>query len=345
MTTRTWRLGVALGVLLGLAVLVPGQAQYPYPPGPPPPYPYWGQGGYGPGNVLNGNANVMDASGSLMVQQEQARILREKAQQAKLTTKKATLDWKNYERANTPSLTEEQERSKNLLLRRMLSVPSDAEITTGKAFNVIMPFLQYLSANGIQGPPVFLNPAQLKDINVTVGSASSVGALKDPGPLRWPLSLLGPAQKKLDSQVSTLTAQARKGDVDPALYAKVKAGIEGLHKELNSKYFKGETVDVGAWVSGKRFLESLAKSVGALSRPDASRFLKGDYAAKGRTVDELVANMMSKGLRFAAATPGQEAAYYALYSAFTTYAAAAQNSSGFRVQVPPSRMPASVPGP
>ena len=342
MTARTWLAGAALGCFLGLAIVLPGRAQYPYPPRP---YPYWGQGGFGPGNVLNGNANVINAQGNLMLQQEQARNDREKANQAKLQTKKATLDWKNYERAHTWTLTDEMERNKSLLLRRMLTTPADAEITSGLAFNTIMPYLQQLAAKGIQGPPVHLNPYQLKGINVTVGNGASVGALKDPGPLRWPLSLRGPAQQKVDGQVTALVAQARKGDVDPALYAQVKSGIEGLKQNLKDKYIKESGVDVGAWVSGKRFLEDLDKNVRALGQPEAARFLNGAYAAKGRTVDELVANMTSNGLRFAPATDGQEQAYYALYSAITTYAAGAQSGSGFRVQVPPSQLPKGIPAP
>src|ERR1700704_3752349 len=62
-----------------------GQAQYPYPP---PPYNYYYSPGGWRGNALTGAANVVSATGDLYVQQEQARIQREKANQAKLDTKR-----------------------------------------------------------------------------------------------------------------------------------------------------------------------------------------------------------------------------------------------------------------
>src|SRR6516164_1520848 len=80
---------------------------YPYGPGVPPPpggpttvvapgygfFPY--AGGY-----WNGQAAMLDAYGNLGVSQEQARIMREQANQAKLDTKKKTIDFMGYERAN-----------------------------------------------------------------------------------------------------------------------------------------------------------------------------------------------------------------------------------------------------
>jgi hypothetical protein len=342
MSAITRRFGVGLGIVLGLATLTPGRAQWPAPY----PYPAPWSGGFGPGNVLNGQANVIGAQGDLMLQQEQARIDREKANQAKIQTKKQTLDWKNYERANTWTFTDEQDRNKSLLLRRMLSSPSDAEITSGRSLNVIMPYLHQLAAQGVQGPPVPLFPALMKDVNVTVGSAPSVGLLRSPGPLQWPLSLQGPAQEKLDGQVTALVAQGRAGKVDPALFTEVQKGITSLRQDLNNKYVTTSGVDVGAWVSGRNFLDELATSVRAVGRPGASQFLNNNVAAQGRTVDELVMNMTSNGLRFAPATVGREAAYFALQSAFTTFAAGAQNGSGFRMQVPPSQLSKAVaPGP
>src|SRR5262245_37907121 len=82
MTPRTRRLA-AIGLLLTLTVIPAAHGQYP--PG------YWGGGGYYPGVVggaLQGSADVINAYGNLGQQNEQARIMREQANQAKLDTKK-----------------------------------------------------------------------------------------------------------------------------------------------------------------------------------------------------------------------------------------------------------------
>ena len=44
-----------------------------------------------------------------------------------------------------------------------------------------------------------------------------------------------------------------------------------------------------------------------------------DFVGKGKTVQDLVDYMVQKGLRFAPAVSGDEAAYQALYSALQAY--------------------------
>ena len=77
-------------------------------------------------------------------------------------------------------------------------------------------------------------------------------------------------------------------------------------KDDLKKQFYAEEIDCTAYLTGKRFLESLEGSVNRLQQPGASRFLSGQYAARGRTVQELVRNMARQGLRFAPASPGNE---------------------------------------
>src|SRR5262249_36727935 len=70
---------------------------------------------FGPiGNQLMGQAAVISASGDLITAQEQARILREQANQAKLDTRKQAFDLMLYERAMTPTFTEEMNRKESM---------------------------------------------------------------------------------------------------------------------------------------------------------------------------------------------------------------------------------------
>src|SRR5262245_35124475 len=79
----------------------PGYQGYPgyYPPGPyiPPSAGYW-----------YGSAAALDAYGQLGLSQEQARILREQANQAKLDTRVKAVDVTAYERANKYWYSDEQ---------------------------------------------------------------------------------------------------------------------------------------------------------------------------------------------------------------------------------------------
>src|SRR5262245_58809019 len=112
--TRSTGLLTAI-LLVGHWAATPAHAQYVYPgpgyggaPGPgygPPGYPGSGYypppyGGYYPGGYWYGQAAVLDAYSNLGVSQEQARVVREQANQAKLDTKVKAIDVAAYERAN-----------------------------------------------------------------------------------------------------------------------------------------------------------------------------------------------------------------------------------------------------
>jgi hypothetical protein len=328
--------------LIGLFVLV-GSLGAQYPPPPNPYYPVGYGSGFGPGNTLNGQANVIDATGKLFIDQEQARITREQANQAKIDTKRKTFDEMMYEKANTPTFTEDQEKVDMMIVRRIINKPLEAEVTSGYAQNILLPYLDKLLRVGIQGPTIPLDQAMLSQINVTSGSANAgnignIGLLKNGGKLDWPLGLRGPTQKKLDPLFPKLVASAAKGDLDADLYFKVNKGVTALQDELTQK-FRKEQIDGGLYLEGKRFMESLDSSMKMLRSPTASKFLTGAYRAEGRTVPELVYNMTSKGLRFAPATPGDNAPYFGLQSALVGFAAGAESNHGFRATYDPFVQP------
>jgi hypothetical protein len=320
-------------LLLASAAASTARAQY-YPPNPG----YGGYGGYYPGRVggaLYGSAAVMDSYSNQMLSQERARILREQANQAKLDTKRKAFDERAYERANTPSWTQEQAKIQEQILNRILTNATGKEITDGKAQNTILPYLQGLANRGIMGPPVALDQNQLQQINVTGGNNdASVGMLKEVDHLEWPLVLRGPTQEKLAGQLIAATDAAAKNKLTLAQFREVSNGVNQIKDELK-KQFYAEEIDGTMYLTGKRFLEKLEASVNQLQQPGASKFLSGTFAAKGRTVPELVQTMSNQGLRFAPANPGGEPAYFALYNAMVSYSAGAENASGFRVQSAP----------
>lgn len=306
----------------------PAQAQY-YPYYNPYYSPYWGAGG-----AMMGAANVISSQGELLTQREQARVLREKANQEKVVTKRKAFDEAMYEKANTPSFSEEMEKTKGLQVRRIMNDPTEAEITSGKAHNMLLPMLLALTHQGIQGPPVSINPSLLQQVNVTVGTDGNVGMLKNGGRLDWPLPLRGPTQKKLDAILPQAVSASAQGTLDSQVYNQVKGGVSSLHQELSSK-FRKEQIDGGEYLEGKRFLEKLDSAVKMLGKAYASKLLDGSYAARGNNVQELVASMSQQGLQFAPSTPGGEPAYHSLFNSMVAYAHGAQTSTGFQARFGP----------
>jgi hypothetical protein len=314
--------------LLALAWQTPSlQAQW---------YPYWpDQGGFGPGNVLRGTATVMDAQGNLMLQQEQARIVREQALQSKLDTKRKTLDWLNYEREHTWTFTQEQQRVGDLRIQRLLQNAREGEIVSGSAMNTLLPFMQSLVVRGIHGPPVYLDPQMLKQINVTgAGTGNNAGVLRNGANLSWPIALRGPAQKTFEKQLSKAITDATQGNLELSQFRQLSKEVDAM-QESAKKAWLGEQIDSAMYLDSKRFLSSLRDGMAVLTQPNAASYLTGGVAATGATVAELVSNMSQNGLRFGPATPGSEPAYFGLYNALVAFAAGNDSDNGFRVRSAP----------
>ncbi len=331
-----------LAAALAGALAGPAAAQNPYYPNPYYP-PYWGPGS-GPGNTLAGGAQVIDATGDLYVQQEKARIERQKYYQEKIATKKMAFDEAAYEKANTPKFTEEQEKVLVQQVRRVMNQPAPVEITRGDTLNLMLPWLRMCSEMGPPGPPIQLSPAVLKQINVSPGSGGTeatqgkapagAGVLKNGGKVAWPLMLRGPTQKKVDQLLPAAVKAAADGTLEPTQYTQLTTNVLNLQEEWRKKYHK-EQIDGGTFLKGKHFLDDLQASLKILQDPNAAKFLDGSYAARGHNVQELVENMAAQGLQFAPATPGTESAYYSLHNAFVAYARAAQPSGGFQTMLGP----------
>ncbi len=63
-------------------------------------------------------------------------------------------------------------------------------------------------------------------------------------------------------------------------------------------------------------------------------FNDGKWSPKGKTVDILIHDISTKGLKFAPAVPGDEAAYTALYRALRDYDASMVQFVGATAPVP-----------
>lgn len=280
------------------------------------------------GGALMGASQVMQAANQGTLTNEQARIERQKYYQEKIHTKKMAFDQMQYEKANTPSYTEDQEVLNSKKLRRLMGQPNPYELARGDTLNAMLNPLRSLSAAGGQGPPQPLNPAILRQINVAPTDGSGVGVLRNGGKISWPLACRGETQKKLDRLIPAAISATVNGSLQPEQYSAITSGIITLREEMRKK-FQTDVIDSPSYIAGKRFVEDLERSVRSLQRPDAAKFFDGTYAAHGRNVPELVAYMTDQGLQFSPASPGGEAAYRSLHSSFVGYVRSTQAATGF----------------
>jgi hypothetical protein len=273
---------------------------------------------------LQGSAAVIDAQSKYLVATQQAYLLKEQVRKAQIDNSRKAFDEWLYERANTPTLNEQRERERREEVRRDLNDPPLTEIWSGRVLNVILSDLQDWAGRGVQGPAIPLEADLLAKINVYPAKGpSNVGLLKEKT-LAWPLSLrvlppaleTKPLRDRIDKLLPEAKEQAVKGRVKADLLAELTDNIARLRKYFARRM---EDMTFSQYAEGKRFLSDLEASVRALEQADAADYLNGKYVARGRTVAELVQHMKENGLRFGAASSGDEAAYNALYQALATY--------------------------
>jgi hypothetical protein len=297
----------------------PAWGQYPYYPSTAPAY----AGRYG--GALYGQADVMRAQGELMTSAEQARVMREQAEQAKLDTKRKAFDEARYERAHTPSYTEKTLAGDLKLYQRVLTKPTSLEVTTGRAMNIMLPYLDRMAREGTYGAPATLDPAQLKMINVTLPGKAGLAMLGDVENIPWPISLVGsPLQEKLQKSLEQAVLSVRdKGRVNVKLYNLCKDGVKELRADVDQK-FDREKMTMGAYAECTTFLTSLSKETTSLGDAAAAKLLGGAAHPQGRDVLDLLGFMMANGLQFGPSRPGDESAYFSLHNALAGFGQASQ---------------------
>jgi hypothetical protein len=277
------------------------------------------------GGYLSGAASVISAQGQYLVNTQHAYLTKEQVRSAQIDNRRKAFDEWMYEKANTPTLNETRMKEQQEELRRALTQPQETEIWSGKSLNDILANAQQMQARGIQGPDVPLNAQMLKNINVSVKLQGNAALLKQPEKLKWPLALqtLPPkaTTKDMRDQIDKLMVQGKKqamesGQVDADVLDQLDRSIGKLREILRDQV---SNISFGDYTAGRRYLGDLDQAVTVLKQADAGKYVSGAYAAKGHTVNELVDYMSQNGLKFAAASAGEEGAYSGLYQSLLRY--------------------------
>jgi hypothetical protein len=332
---------LAAAALVGIASQASAQ-YYPRPGVRPTPYPIYPSPYYDPntarGNALQGQAAVIQASGNVAVQDQQAWLMKTQVDQAKIDTKKKAFDQMMYEKANTPTYVEQLSQDKARILTRMMNYPVRGEIMGGKTLNEMLPMMQAFADQGVQGPPVRLTQSTLNMLNISSTGAGSVGMLRDGGKIEWPTALRGPEQKKLDKLLPAAVQATIDGELDAKLLKEVRKELKSMRESIRKKY-QAEEIETASYVRALEVWDSLEPSVSALEARDAKKQLTGAYVPHVKNVQELVDFLTDNGVKFAPVSPGNENAYQVTHDAFVRYARAAQGSSGFQAVNAPATAP------
>ncbi|MCC6421214.1 MAG: hypothetical protein IT429_23505, partial [Gemmataceae bacterium] len=222
---------------------------------------------YGQGAVLN-------AYGTLSLQHEQARLMREQVNQAKLETAKKRVDTLSYIRDHTPTFGQEQERIARQTLQRIQTTATPIEIWAGKSQNIILRDLTRHANRKSQAGAMTLDEETLRRLNVT-RSHGNMGLLRNNGQFTWPAALrtILPKEERdtIDKETQALVRQAANA---PA------PDIDRL-RDLKSVLGKARTtltksvldVPTRQYLDANRFLNDFDAALIALERGDAAAYL------------------------------------------------------------------------
>lgn len=284
--------------------------------------------GYNPGSeggYLYGASSVMNAYGQLTMNQEQARIMREQAEQAKLDTKKKRFDLLAYIRDNTPTFTQEQAKIAKQTLQRIQTLATPTEIWSGKALNVLLKDLVKWANKKSPVPTASLDEDVLKHLNIAT-KYGNLGILREDGKFTWPgaiLSLLLQEERMaIEKATERLFKQAAgNAQFDANSYTDLLAEMDKLRTKLTQNVNNTPTP---LYMDAKRFLNDFNEALTAMKDGDAVAYIdfRTKFTGGGKTVEELVDYMARKGLKFAPSSPGDEGSYQAIQSAMAAWSVA-----------------------
>jgi hypothetical protein len=282
----------------------------------------WGYGRTNPyEGYLNGAANVTLANAEYQTITQQARLVREQANQSHLDTRKKTIEQRQWELAQMPDPEEERQKDMYRALMRARNNPPAVEIWSGDALNSVLTAIQGAQARGIKGPRVPLSPDLVKHINVNAGvTRGSTGLLKSGGKLAWPFALRQPLfdgdRAAVNKPLEDAVRQAPSGEVSVATLNALNNGIKQFEANVDA-HIADLTPD--QYVDATRYLKELKGSFNILKQSDVAKYFSPQGTAQGNTVAELVAHMTANGLKFAPAVSGDESFYTALYQDLAAY--------------------------
>jgi hypothetical protein len=279
---------------------------------------------YMEGYTFGSGSTELKGFAAAALEEQKANLVREQVRAERIKNQRSRFDERRYEEERTPTVEERRLRGLNIQVMRSRNNPPVTEINSGAALNVLLQDIRSTAARRknaeMRTYQVPLSEDALKRINVAKG-AGSLAILKNEGRLSWPVALSGADfrsdREKINAQVRDAVNQATyNGQVDAATIMQLNHDATALKDQHRRT---GADLPPSLYIEANVFLNNLNDAIRALQQPDVGNYFTGKYALKAKTVPELVSNMTSQGLQFAAATPGDEPAYAALQEALASY--------------------------
>jgi hypothetical protein len=273
-------------------------------------------------DYFSGIADLTNAYGKYKIDFQRARILHQQVEMAKLDYRRRQFDEWRYRIENMPDPEALRQRDRAREVARARRSPPITEVLTAKSLNDLLEHAKEGHSKGLVGPPLPLDDETLKRINVRTAHGGNIGLLKN-GKLSWPLPLRSADfeenRKKLETALEDGINRAKiNGSVDATLLKDMLTALRGLHTTLD-KVDTVSKITTAQYIEGKRYLNFLDDAMRALQDPNVANYFGGKFQARGKTVGDLVQYMAAEGLEFAAAVPGDEAAYRAVHNALAAY--------------------------
>ncbi|MGH7174420.1 MAG: hypothetical protein ACRELG_29490, partial [Gemmataceae bacterium] len=189
------------------------------------------------------------------------------------------------------------------------TLPTLAEIWSGKALNACIEEIHAAHKRGARGPNI-----PLEDLEEKVLAKLNLR-------LAWPKALQGATYEsermKIEEQFRQAVKQLRHGEAAKRT-EELKQSIQKVRANLD-KHVGDLSPD--EFIEANRYLRSLQRHVEALRRRDPGRDFQSPFP-RCRSVTELVEFLTERNLRIAPATPKDKTGYVILYHLLAAYAAA-----------------------
>jgi hypothetical protein len=287
-----------------------------------------GYGGYGYyesplGGYLRGAADILNSEGRLGIQVQQAKLIREQVYRERLENHRRYIEEWKYWRDSLPTAEDDRQKALQLQVRRSLNDPPVGEIYSGQALNTILNDVQKKATKDSDfqsAPTISLDPDTVRHLNLTGQEGKgNPGLLRNEGRLNWPIALRVPQYQAERDVLNELTPavydQAVNGKVDASSLERMTKAVRDLRERLNDNI---RDLTPTEYSEARRFLGDFEDALALLRQPGAGDYF-GAKAPKAKTIGDLVQFMLSKGLRFAPAVPGDEPAYVAAHRALAAY--------------------------
>ncbi|MFO0929192.1 MAG: hypothetical protein U0736_19575 [Gemmataceae bacterium] len=277
--------------------------------------------GIGYGFALEGMASLQQAQGQYWKDIQQAKMGREQALQANLDTARKRVEFEKWYESQLDNAVKQRDRERTTDLDWARKDPPRTEIWSGRTLNVLLRSVLAAPAP-TRGPYISLDPETLRGINLTDGTTRGNLALaKDEGKIAWPEALDDAYFDEPRDRFSKNFAQAMKAandgeQPDRTLLRQLRDDLTTLENRLNDK---ASDLPPSGFIEARRLITRLRDNVKGLS--DA-RLVRSNTNWRGsvRTMSDLVNHLMRNGLQFGpVASPGDDAAYTAMYFALRSY--------------------------